>query len=153
MTPEHRSFVGCGDEEYPIGDITSCTPPVGCGLRAEVLPKDVMLRMQSGENIHAHPGVGGEEYLSGENRNHAESGVEWTFARIVQYYIDSYNRHARGCAKSGVVRLKVRLEMNENEEPPAVIAAVNAWLKQNCISRDTAAEIEAALSRPEAWKF
>ncbi|MFH0851920.1 MAG: hypothetical protein V1876_04195 [Candidatus Peregrinibacteria bacterium] len=63
---EDRSFVGCGDEEYPKSGTTSLTAPVGPGIHGEVLPPQVALRLQYGELMYGEPGAGGEEYVRGE---------------------------------------------------------------------------------------
>ena len=66
---EDRSFVGCGEEEYPKGDITPRTAPVGLGIHGEVLPEQVSLRLQYGELMQekaTRTGCGGEGYMRGE---------------------------------------------------------------------------------------
>lgn len=37
MAPEHQSFVGVGDEVYPVGDLEGARP-AGSGIHGEVLP-------------------------------------------------------------------------------------------------------------------
>jgi len=62
---EDRSFVGCGEEEYPKGDISSRTAPVGLGIHGEVLPPQVEMRLQYGDLMHeqaTRSGCGGESY-------------------------------------------------------------------------------------------
>ncbi|MDD5103474.1 MAG: hypothetical protein PHX93_03675 [Candidatus Peribacteraceae bacterium] len=73
---ENRSFVGCGDEEYPKGDITRTAPvgwPVGWAARDEVLSPRDEIRQRFGELMNGHPGHGGEEYAIGDAKTHPDS--------------------------------------------------------------------------------
>lgn len=140
MTSLDRSFVGCGEEEYPKGDIVSRTAPVGLGIHGEVLPPQVEMRLLYGDLMDGKPGAGGEEYLRNPKQNDSTCDVNATVSSIVQYYVDQFLA-MRNQVDFRLARFRVQLQMNENEESDQIRKAVNASMERDLAACE-------ALSRP-----